>query len=112
MQSGAAITAPLILYRYCLEENLCISYYEQPELIKDMPDIFPDVPCKVINRILEIVADDTLNIHTDLTGKAACLPDRTRSVSLSPTTAEKSWIPSNSAALCCFLRAVSKIFML
>lgn len=55
------------------EENLCIAYYEDPEMIKDMLDTFADTAEKVMERVGEILPIDNLCIHEDMAGKSGPL---------------------------------------
>jgi len=55
------------------EENLCIAYYEQPELIEDMLATMRDTALKTIERIADIVRIDNLIIHEDMAGKSGPL---------------------------------------
>ena len=55
------------------EENLCIAYYEEPELIEDILSTIADTSCKVIERVGDIVPIDNLIIHEDMAGKAGPL---------------------------------------
>ena len=40
------------------EEDLCIAYYDDPELIEDMMTTFTDTALKVLERVGEIVPID------------------------------------------------------
>lgn len=55
------------------EEELCIAYYEQPELIKDILDTISDTAIKIYERVFEIVKVDCLSVHEDLAGKSGPL---------------------------------------
>ncbi len=55
------------------EEELCIAYYEQPELIKDMLDTISDTALKVFERVVDIVPIDNLFVHEDMAGKSGPL---------------------------------------
>jgi len=55
------------------EENLCIAYYEEPELIADMMETFTDLSLKVIERVGEIAPIDMMFAHEDLAGKSGPL---------------------------------------
>lgn len=55
------------------EENLCIAYYEEPELIEDMMATFTDTAVKVLERVGEVVPVDHVHIHEDLAGKSGPL---------------------------------------
>ena len=55
------------------EENLCIAYYDEPELIKDMLDTFTDTALKTIERVGDIIPIDQISVHEDLAGKSGPL---------------------------------------
>lgn len=55
------------------EENLCMAYYEDPEMIEDMLATFADTAEKVMERVGEVVPIDNLCIHEDMAGKAGPL---------------------------------------
>mgnify|MGYP001055553280 CR=1 FL=1 len=55
------------------EEELCIAYYEQPELIIDILKTMKDMAIKVYERVFEIVNFDVLSVHEDLAGKSGPL---------------------------------------
>ena len=55
------------------EENLCIAYYEQPELIEDIMKTMAETALKTHERILEIVKPDCLTVHEDMAGKSGPL---------------------------------------
>ncbi|MCL2772685.1 MAG: hypothetical protein FWD71_04975 [Oscillospiraceae bacterium] len=55
------------------EENLCIAYYEQPELIHDMLNTIAETNMKVFERIFEYVVVDNISIHEDMAGKSGPL---------------------------------------
>ena len=52
------------------EENLCIAYYEDPELIHDILDTVTDTSYKVFERLNEKLVIDNLFIHEDMAGKS------------------------------------------
>lgn len=51
------------------EEMLCISYYEEPEMIHALLDTFADTAIKCIERVGNIVPIDCLHLEEDLAGK-------------------------------------------
>ena len=51
------------------DENLCASYYEQPELIRDMLDTMSETNIKVFERVFDYVVVDNLSVHEDMAGK-------------------------------------------
>ena len=55
------------------EEDLCIAYYDDTELIEDMMTTFTDTALKVLERVGEIVPIDNLCVHEDMAGKSGPL---------------------------------------
>ncbi len=55
------------------EENLCIAYYDDPDLIRDMLDTFADTSLKVFERLEGKLAVDNLYVHEDMAGKSGPL---------------------------------------
>jgi len=55
------------------EEELCIAYYEQPELIADMIDTFTDTAFQVLDRVTRDCPVDVVFVHEDLAGKSGPL---------------------------------------
>ena len=55
------------------EENACLSYYTQPELMYDMLGTFLDTSYKVFDRISDALVIDQLSVHEDLAGKSGPL---------------------------------------
>ena len=55
------------------EEELCIAYYEQPELIHDILSTIGDTAFKVLDRVSAAVQIDILSIHEDMAGKSGPL---------------------------------------
>ena len=55
------------------EEELCITYYEEPEMIHDMLDTITDTVIKVIEWVGSIVPIDNISVHEDLAGKSGPL---------------------------------------
>ncbi len=51
------------------EEQLCISFYTQPDLIGEMLETIGDVAHRTLDRVTSRVAVDQLNIHEDMAGK-------------------------------------------
>lgn len=52
------------------EENLCIAYYEDPELIEDILSTISDTAFRVLDRVSDIVTVDNLTVHEDMAGKS------------------------------------------
>lgn len=55
------------------EEELCVAYYEQPELIHDMLDTIGETAVQVLERVVSRVQVDLLSVHEDMAGKSGCL---------------------------------------
>ena len=55
------------------EENLCLAYYEQPELIHDILNTISDTNMKVFERIFDFLTVDNLTVHEDMAGKSGAL---------------------------------------
>ncbi len=55
------------------EEQLCIAYYEQPELIHDILKTIGDTATKVLDRVSAAVGVDQLFVHEDMAGKSGPL---------------------------------------
>ncbi|MEZ5277178.1 MAG: uroporphyrinogen decarboxylase family protein [Opitutaceae bacterium] len=55
------------------EEELCLAYYEQPELIHDILDTIGDCARRVLDRISSKVTIDVLHVHEDMAGKSGPL---------------------------------------
>ncbi len=55
------------------EENACIAFIEEPEMITDMLAAAADTACAVIDRIAEHCPVDLLHVHEDFAGKSGPL---------------------------------------
>lgn len=55
------------------EENLCIAYYEDPELIEDIIGTLQDTAFQVLDRISSRLVIDNLFVHEDMAGKSGPL---------------------------------------
>lgn len=55
------------------EENLCLAYYSEPELITDMLNTFLGTSLKVLRRTGEKILIDQVIVHEDLAGKSGPL---------------------------------------
>jgi hypothetical protein len=55
------------------EEELCVAYYEQPELIHDMLDTIGATAQRVLDRVSATVPLDQLFVHEDMAGKSGSL---------------------------------------
>lgn len=55
------------------EEEGCICYYDQPELMKDILDTAGDTAFQVLDRISDKVTIDQLSVHEDMAGKSGPL---------------------------------------
>jgi uroporphyrinogen-III decarboxylase len=51
-------------------ENLCIAYYEDPELVHDILDTIGNTSTNVLERLSEQITVDLLSVHEDLAGKS------------------------------------------
>ena len=55
------------------EEQLCIAYHEQPELIHDILKTIGDTAFTVLERVSKTVQVDQLSVHEDMAGKSGPL---------------------------------------
>ena len=55
------------------EEALCIAFYEQPELIRDMLDTMGETAFRVLETVSRQVQIDQLDVHEDFAGKSGPL---------------------------------------
>lgn len=55
------------------EEELCVAYYEQPELIHDILQTIGETAFKVLDRVTSEVSVDMLTVHEDMAGKSGPL---------------------------------------
>lgn len=55
------------------EEGLCMAYYEQPELVRDILATVGATAEKVLARVVSEVAVDQLSVHEDMAGKSGPL---------------------------------------
>jgi hypothetical protein len=55
------------------EEELCVAYYEQPDLIHDMLKTIGDTAFQVLERASSVLPIDILYTHEDLAGKSGPL---------------------------------------
>ena len=55
------------------EEELCVAYYEQPELVMDILDTIGETAVRVLERVVSTVPVDFLSVHEDFAGKSGCL---------------------------------------
>ena len=55
------------------EENLCLAFYEQPELIHDILTTIGDTAVRVLDRVSATVQVDQLSVHEDMAGKSGSL---------------------------------------
>jgi len=55
------------------EEELCVAYYEQPELLHDILQTLGDTAFKVLERVSAAVKIDQLSVHEDMAGKSGPL---------------------------------------
>lgn len=55
------------------EEELCVAFYEQPELIHDILTTIGDTAVKVLDAVSAAVQVDMLSVHEDMAGKSGPL---------------------------------------
>ncbi len=55
------------------EEELCVAFYTQPELVKDILETIGDTCCQVLERVTSEVQVDELMVHEDMAGKSGPL---------------------------------------
>jgi hypothetical protein len=55
------------------EEELCVAFYTQPELIHDMLETIGDTAYRVLDRVSAEVQIDFLSVHEDMAGKSGPL---------------------------------------
>lgn len=55
------------------EENACIAYYEDPELMEDILTTVGDMTLQVLDRVSDHVKIDNLIVHEDMAGKSGPL---------------------------------------
>ncbi len=55
------------------EENLCIAYYEHPELVHAILGTISETAFRVLERVSAAVQIDLLSVHEDMAGKAGPL---------------------------------------
>jgi len=55
------------------EENICVAFYEQPELIHDMLSTIGETALQVLERVSAAVPIDELYLHEDMAGKSGPL---------------------------------------
>ncbi len=55
------------------EENVCLAFYEQPELIHDILDTIGETARRVLDRVSAAVQVDMLTVHEDMAGKSGPL---------------------------------------
>jgi len=61
------------------EEEICVSYYTQPELLHDMLTTMGDTAVKVLEQVASAgVTIDLLSVHEDMAGKSGPLKARRR----------------------------------
>ena len=55
------------------EEELCVAYYEQPELVHDILNTIGDTAFRVLDRVSATVQVDMLSVHEDMAGVSGSL---------------------------------------
>lgn len=76
--SGALIVAHMVggydeIRELMGDEEACVSFYTQPDLIRDMLDTFRELNHQILSRVAERVTVDQLSIHEDYAGKSGPL---------------------------------------
>jgi uroporphyrinogen-III decarboxylase len=79
LQSEGALVTALIPGGFDLprvlmgEEALCLAYYDEPDMIKDIIDTITDTALKVLDQISDRLTIDNLGVHEDMAGKSGSL---------------------------------------
>ncbi len=60
------------------EEELCVAYYEQPELVHDILNTISDTAFRVLEHVSAAVPIDLLSVHEDMAGKSGPLAGPTQ----------------------------------
>ncbi len=60
------------------EEELCVAYYEQPELVHEMLDTIAGTALQVLDQVSRVVQVDLLFVHEDMAGKSGPLAGPTQ----------------------------------
>lgn len=55
------------------EENACLAYYDEPELMQDILDTISDTSFRVLEYISRELTVDQLSVHEDFAGKSGAL---------------------------------------
>ena len=55
------------------EEGVCMAFYDQPDLIRDMLETIGDTAEKVLDRVSSAVRIDALSVHEDMAGHSGSL---------------------------------------
>lgn len=55
------------------EEELCVAYYDQPELVHDILQTLGETAQRVLDRVSATVPVDMLSVHEDMAGKSGSL---------------------------------------
>ena len=55
------------------EEQLCLAYYSQPELVHDILQTIGETAYQVLDRVSAAVQVDVLSVHEDMAGKSGSL---------------------------------------
>lgn len=84
------------------EENLCIAFYEEPELIEDMLNTMADTANKVYERVCSILTPDLLHVHEDMAGKSGPLAGPTQIRAFIGPYYRRVWDPLHAAGATLF----------
>jgi hypothetical protein len=55
------------------EENLCMAFYSEPEMIHDMLETMAETALRVFERVTQKLTIDQLSVHEDMAGKSGPL---------------------------------------
>jgi len=55
------------------DEQLCVAFYEQPRLVRDILDTIGETAYRVLDRVSSTVQVDQLSVHEDMAGKSGPL---------------------------------------
>ncbi len=55
------------------DEEACVSFYTQPELLRDMLDTFRELNDQILSRVARQITVDQLSVHEDYAGKSGPL---------------------------------------
>ena len=86
------------------EEELCVAYYEQPDLIHDMLTTMGDTAFQVLERASSVLPIDILYAHEDLAGKSGPLAGPKQVIEFIKPYYRKIWDMLNARGTRLFLQ--------